>query len=198
MKKDTFISPLEDYAFKEIFGEQRNIENTRLFLKTLLNIPEEEYGKLTVRNPGLRKVFKNEKSGVVDIKLTTKSGKILHIELQVKKRKNTRDRVLYYGARLIGDQLKWGDDYNKLHHVISIVICDHLLLNEEDSYINVYDLRNVDNRIFTDKLKLIIIELPKLTAENDRAVTVPLVPALVEIFKVREQGGANEACKEIS
>jgi len=170
MKKDTFISPLEDFAFKQIFGEKRNIDNTRAFLKTVLNIPEEEFGSLSVKNPILGSTFKKEKSGVVDILLEAKSGKIFHIELQVEKRRNMKNRILYYGARLIGDQLKWGDDYDKLHHVVSITICDHVLLEEESSYMNVYELKNDKNRSFTDLLKVVIIELPKLPEEEDCAL----------------------------
>ena len=170
MKKDNFISPLEDFAFKQIFGEKRNIDNTRAFIKTVLNIPEEEFGSLSVKNPILGSTFKKEKSGVVDILLEAKSGKIFHIELQVEKRRNMKNRVMYYGARLIGDQLKWGEDYDKLHHVVSIVICDHDLLEEENSYMNVYELRNDKNRSFTDLLKVVIIELPKLPETEDGAL----------------------------
>jgi len=165
--KDIFISPLEDFAFKQIFGEQRNIDNTKAFLKAVLNLPGDEIGKLTVTNPILKKFFRKDKSGIVDIKLEAKSGKIFHIELQVEKKANMRNRVLYYGARLIGDQLKWGEDYRKLHHVVSIVICDHILLEEESSYMNVYKLVNEKNRSFTDLLKVIIIELPKLSEIED-------------------------------
>ena len=170
MKKDNFISPLEDFAFKQIFGEKRNIDNTRAFLKTVLNFPDEEFGSLSVKNPVLSRMFRKEKSGIVDIKLEAKSGKIFHIELQVQKRAYMRSRVLYYGARLVGDQLKWSEKYKKLHHVISIVICDHVLLNEEDAYMNIYELKNEKNRSFTDLLKVVIIELPKLPEEEDSAI----------------------------
>jgi len=170
MKKDNFISPLEDFAFKQIFGEKRNIDNTRAFLKTVLNFPDEEFGCLSVKNPVLNRMFRKEKSGIVDIKLEGKSGKIFHIELQVQKRAYMRSRVLYYGARLVGDQLKWSEKYKKLHHVISIVICDHVLLDEEDAYMNIYELKNKKNRSFTDLLKVVIIELPKLPEEEDSAI----------------------------
>jgi len=168
--KEKMISPLYDYVFSEIFGNQKNIDITRNFLKTLIDIPEDEYDRLTVVSPKLRRVFKTEKSGVVDLKLNTKSGKIIHIELQVEKRTNMRNRILYYASRLIGDQLKLGDDYNKLHQVISIVICDHNLLEEEDSYINIYELRNEEKRSFTKLLRVIILELPKLPETVDRTV----------------------------
>ena len=77
---------------------------------------------------------------------------------------------MYYSARLLGDQLNWGDDYNKLHQVISIIICDHNLLEEENSYINVYELQNRENRCFTNLLKLVILELPKLPQTEDSTV----------------------------
>jgi predicted transposase/invertase (TIGR01784 family) len=168
--KNKMISPLYDYAFSEIFGNQKNIEITTNFLKTLLDIPEDDYDRLTVVSPLLRKVFRTEKTGVVDLKLSTRSGKIIHIELQVEKRSNLKNRVVYYLSRLIGDQLKWGEDYSDLHQVISIVICDHKLLEEESSYINIYELRNEENNSFTKLMRLIILELPKLPETVDRAV----------------------------
>ena len=170
MKNNTFVSPLEDFAFKQIFGEQQNIDITRAFLKTLLDVPADEYDKLTIVNPNLGKMVRRGKSGIVDIRLTTKSKKIIHIELQVRKRDNMRSRVLYYLTKQVSDQLKWGDDFKKLHQVISIIICDHVLLEEEKSYINDYELRNKHNRSFTDLQKLIILELPKLPETDDGAL----------------------------
>jgi predicted transposase/invertase (TIGR01784 family) len=167
MKNDVFISPLEDFVFKQIFGEQKNIDITRDFLKTLLDIPDDDLGKLTVVNPSLGKILKRGKIGIVDIKLITKSGKIVHIELQVEKRENMKNRITFYSCRQIGDQLNWGDDYDKLKQVISIVICDHVLLDEEDGYRNEYEMRNDKNNSFTKLQKLIILELPKIPETAD-------------------------------
>jgi predicted transposase/invertase (TIGR01784 family) len=170
MKNDYIVSPLYDFAFAEIFGNQRNIDNTIGFLKTLLDIPEDDYDRLTVVNPILGRLFRKHKMGVVDLKLNTKSGRIIHIELQVDKTANMRNRILYYICRLVGDQLNWGDDYDKLHQVVSIVICGHNMLEEETSYITEYELRNKQNRSFTKLLKLVILELPKLPEADDSAV----------------------------
>jgi len=170
MKKYEFISPLEDYAFKQIFGEQQNIENTKAFLKTLLDVPEAEYDRLTVVSPNLGSILKRGKKGIVDIRLTTKSGKVIHIELQVEKRKNMRNRIIFYLSKNLSDQLRWGDKYEKLHQVISIVICDHDLLEEEDYYHTEYGMKNDKNHYFTDLQKLIILELPKLPETEDSAI----------------------------
>lgn len=187
---ETFISPLYDFAFAEIFGNQKKINNTVGFLKTLLDIPEEEYGLLKVESSFLRKVVRTGKTGIVDLKLSTKSGKIIHIELQVDKKKDMKDRILYYMCRLIGDQLKWGDGYDKLHQVISIVICNHNMLKEESSYINEYELRNKDNRVFTEKLKLVILELQKLPEIEDAAVW-----RYLRLFKCKSKEELNMLAK---
>ncbi|MDR2542300.1 MAG: Rpn family recombination-promoting nuclease/putative transposase, partial [Treponema sp.] len=155
---------------KQIFGEQQNIDITRAFLKTILDIPEDDFSKLTVVNPTLGKIFKRGKTGIVDIKLTTKSGKVIHVELQIEKRANMKNRITYYSCRQIGDQLKWGDDYDKLQQVISIVICNHVLLEEEEGYMNDYGMRNSKSRPFTKLQKLIILELPKLPESADGAL----------------------------
>lgn len=78
---------MQDFAFAEIFGNQRNIENTKGFLKTLLDIPEDDYGQLTVVSPVLGRLSRKGKSGVVDLKLSAKSGAVIHIEMQVEKRR---------------------------------------------------------------------------------------------------------------
>ena len=84
-------------------------------------------------------------------------------------------------ARLLEKQLRKGNYYNELHQVISIVICNHILLEEETSYMNVYELRNTtSNKCFTDLLKVIILELPKVTEKND----LPVWPWL-QFFKCK-------------
>jgi hypothetical protein len=63
MKNAHFISPLYDFAFAEIFGSQKNIDNTIGFLKTLLDIPQDDYDSLTVVSPILNRMFRKHKMG---------------------------------------------------------------------------------------------------------------------------------------
>jgi hypothetical protein len=53
--KTKFISPLNDFVVKCIYGDQKNIGNTEGFLKTVLDLPPEEYGGLTVIDPFLKR-----------------------------------------------------------------------------------------------------------------------------------------------
>jgi len=163
-------SPLYDFVFSFVFGNQKNIDNTKGFLKALLDIPEGDFSQLTVVNPSLKRYFKDGKDSIIDLKLTTESGRVIHIELQVEKKANLRNRMMYYASRLISDQLVIGDDYNELKQVISIIICDHVLLEEEKYYVNEYEMRNMRNNSFTNLLKLYILELPKLPEKEDSAL----------------------------
>lgn len=165
--EELFISPLYDRMFTAIFGDPGNIGITRAFLKALLDIPGEDFRDLKVINPALPPLFNRGKKGIVDIRLTAKSGRIIHIEMQVKKSADLNSRVLFYAARLLGDQLKEGDDYRKMRQVISIVICDHKLAETDPSYMSVYELRSRKNNLFTNLLQVVILELPKLPREAD-------------------------------
>jgi predicted transposase/invertase (TIGR01784 family) len=165
------LSPLTDYIFTILFGDQRHIDILGAFLKTVLDLPEEDYDSLTIVNPILKRLFKNDKAGIVDVRLTARSGKVIHVELQVKKALHMRERLVFYAAKLLGEQIKRGENWEKLQQVVSIVICDHNLLPEERSYINAYELRNErTNGSFTDLVKLIILELPKLSEKDGSAV----------------------------
>ncbi|MDR2181943.1 MAG: Rpn family recombination-promoting nuclease/putative transposase [Treponema sp.] len=158
------VSPLRDYVFTFLFGDRRNIEILAAFLKSVLDIPEPDYDSLIVVNPLLRRLFRWQKSGIVDVRVSDKSGRIIHIELQVSKSPKLRNRVLYYTTKLLWEQLKRGDDYDRIHQVISVVICDHVLLEEETDYVNGYSISNDrSQKHFTDLLKIITIELPKLS-----------------------------------
>jgi predicted transposase/invertase (TIGR01784 family) len=161
------VSPLSDHVFSLLFGDQRNIEVLEGFLKTILDIPPQEYESLTIVNPFLKRLFGRDKLGIVDIRATTKSGRVLHIELQLEKYAYMRHRMLYYISKLLWEQMKRGFEYERLHQVISIVICNHRLVEEAD-YINSYELRNgKSGQVFTDLIKVIILELPKVPEEKD-------------------------------
>jgi predicted transposase/invertase (TIGR01784 family) len=110
-------------------------------------------------------------SGILDVKVRTSGGKIIDVEVQVEKYSGMRNRILYYRSKLIWEQLKAGDDYEKLNQVIIIAICDHVLLPEEKACVNSYQLRNDKTGcLFTGLEHIIVLELPKLTGEAKEKV----------------------------
>jgi predicted transposase/invertase (TIGR01784 family) len=187
------LSPTIDYIFSLIFGDQRNIDIVTAFLKTVLDIPEDEYDRLTIVNPALKRIFRKDKMGIVDVRLTTRSGKVLHIELQVKKNQTMRNRIIWYLSKLFWEQMKSGDKWGKLNQVISIVICDHVLIPEESDYLNTYSMLNEKTgKQFTDLLKVITLELPKVSREEGQE---PVWPWL-KFFKCRTEGEYDMLAKK--
>jgi predicted transposase/invertase (TIGR01784 family) len=186
------LSPIKDYIFSLVFGDQRHIDILTAFLKTILDLPEEEYGSLVIVNPFLKRLFKTDKAGIVDVRLTTKSGRVIHVELQVKKAFNMPKRLVYYASKLLMEQIKTGQSWEKLHQVISIVICNHKLLPEEASYINAYEFRNdKTGGSFTDLIKFVILELPKLPHKEDSEVWPWL-----KLFTCKELNQYEELAKQ--
>jgi predicted transposase/invertase (TIGR01784 family) len=162
------LSPLSDYAFALIFGDQRHIEILAAFLKSILNLPEDEYDHLVIVNPFLKRLWKKDKLGIVDVRVHTRSGKVIHVEVQANPFSWMRNRIVFYIAKLLWEQIRGGDGYDRIHQVISIVICDYVLLPEEKDYLNEYGLRNRGSgKAFTDLVKVITLELPKLPETPD-------------------------------
>ncbi|GHU64507.1 hypothetical protein FACS189447_01470 [Spirochaetia bacterium] len=178
------LSPLYDDAVKLIFGDQKNIENLAGLLKPILDLPPDDYDKLTIVDPFLKRLFSRDKLGILDVKVTTKTGRILNVEIQVKPFSTMRQRIIYYLAKLLVEQLKSGFNYGKLVETVCVVICDHELVPEEKSFLNIYGLRNTKSgNPFTNLLKLYIIELPKLPREDDGSPSWPWL----QFFKCRKE-----------
>jgi predicted transposase/invertase (TIGR01784 family) len=155
---------------KDVFGTQKNIGNTAGLLKAILDLDPAEYKSMKIVDPHLHRRWKKDKLGVVDIKLNTTSGKVLHIEVQVNPDRDFVPRSMYYNDRLVVDQVGVGRRYKTIRRSISILIVDFTLLKNEppDRYKNVYRFLNtVSHEPFTDLQEMVILELSKVPEEDD-------------------------------
>ncbi|GHV65233.1 hypothetical protein AGMMS49587_19140 [Spirochaetia bacterium] len=162
------LSPLNDFVFRLLFGDQRNIKLLTAFLKASLDLPSEEYDRLIIIDPHLKKEKKEGKSGVLDVKVHTRSGIIINVEIQVSSSKELRKRFAWYGAKMLAGQISRGDQYRKLERVVSIIIVAEELVEEDRGYYNKYVIMNgKTGTVFTDLLEINVLELSKLPAESD-------------------------------
>ena len=65
------------------FADERNIELLTSFLKSVLQLPDDDYGEITIADPHLHPDYIGDKYAIIDIKLRTKSRKIIHVEIQL-------------------------------------------------------------------------------------------------------------------
>ena len=158
------ISPKYDDFLKEMF---RNETIRRHFVSDILGIPQEAIHSVRLRNTFLRKRFRKQKLGILDVVMELNDDEKINIELQVKFVKNWDKRQLFYLARLYGEDLLVGEKYDKLKKCIGISILD-FNLTDRKKYHSVYRLRDEDGYEFSDILELHVIELKKeLTGEGE-------------------------------
>jgi predicted transposase/invertase (TIGR01784 family) len=160
------LSPRYDVVFKNIFGERISILAD--FLKAVLDLPEDEYQDIRVLDPHLLRKHKAGKLGILDLRITTKNGSHIDVELQVSPQPAIWKRMLYYNARLLTDQILSGDDYGKINRAVSILISYPVLIEENPAYHNRFRLYDEKTRAsYPDSLEINVLEVQK--AQNAEA-----------------------------
>ena len=166
------LSPKNDLIFKLLFGEQKRLNLLQAFLQAVLDLPAEEYARLVIVDPHLKREFPEDKLGILDVKIHTTTGKVINVEIQVEPQKYIWERILFYAARLTTEQLKSGINYQEIQKAISIIIVDWNLTREDSGYYHnrfrLYD-ENTGCR-FPDLFEINTLELPKLPLEADGTI----------------------------
>jgi predicted transposase/invertase (TIGR01784 family) len=168
--KNKFVSPLADFMVKDVFGNPKAVGNTAGLLQAVLDLDPAEYRSLRIVDPHLRRKWREDKMGIVDIRINTVSGKVLHVEVQVADDPDMIPRILYYQGKLLTEQIGAGGRYQKICRTISIVILDYIMLEQEDParYKNTYRFLNtISHNLFTDLQEIVILELPKVPENDD-------------------------------
>ena len=158
-----------DFVFKQIFGDQKNTDILAGFLKSVLDIPEEEYERITIVDPHVKTDFPSDKYGILDIKIHTKNGQIIHTEIQIAPIPEMDERILYYQSKMLTEQIGSGQNYSLIKKVISIIITDYSLLQLSGSgrYHHQFRYRTSDGIELTDLAEINTLELTKLPDETD-------------------------------
>ena len=152
-----------DFVFKELFAHEKV---RKQFLSDVLGIPMELIKSVRMATPFLRKTFRRQKQGIMDIVLVLNDDTKIDIEMQVYRQEHYIQRKLYYLARMYTDDLMIGERYKKLRRCISISLVDFELLPDTEEYHNIYLLRNEAGKELTDLWEIHIIELGKSLRGN--------------------------------
>ena len=138
------------------------------FLKSVLRIPAEEYDEVIIVDPHLLREYEGDKLGILDVKIKTKSKKIINIEIQCKPTAEMRERIVYSTSKTVTEQIGAGNKFQEIKRVISIVITDHALISDSPKYHHRFVLYDPDNNIeFTDIIEVNTLELTKLPETED-------------------------------
>ncbi len=165
-KEYKILSPKLDVVFQKLFGEEGSENITKSFLEAILNEKIENID--LSKNPILRREYKRDKLGILDVIAQINKGENVNIEMQVAKNGDELERILYYWSRMYIRGIQKGNSYIELNKTISIIITDFEIDGiEKLGFHSKWQLKDdTGMKILTKKLEIHIIELSKMKKEK--------------------------------
>ena len=160
-----------NYAFLKIFKKEENVKG---FLIDLLNLKEKQIKKIEIKDPFTNGENKEEKEGILDIKLTLNGNKKINIEMQNTDQEDWAERSLFYNCRMFTEGFKKGDPYWKLSPCIHIGILNFNMMKSPGYYHKVTLRDEKTNELYSRKFQFHMIELKKTKTTKGKARKHPL------------------------
>ncbi len=118
------MSPKIDFAFKLIFGDEKHKEITIAFLTAVLKVPKGELADIEIINSELLRQYEQDRKGILDVRVKTRDGRQIDIEIQILPTVFMPERTLFYWSKMYASQIRAGDGYELLKKCITINIVD--------------------------------------------------------------------------
>ena len=162
-----FINPFTDVGFKIIFGQEFSKPRLLDFLNTLLE-GERVITNLKFLDKEQPAFFDGDRSPIYDILCETDSGEKIIVEMQNREHPNFKERMLYYASEAIVRQGEKGNDWNYAVKAVYMVAFTNFVQTGYAGQLRI-DVRLTDNegRLFSDKMRLIYLQMPCFTKEAD-------------------------------
>ena len=157
------MKPKIDFAFKEIMAD----ETTRIgFLSAILKLNPKNIKKTQILNTNLRKLHKDEKQGILDVRILMNDNTEIDIEIQLAELKVWADRSLFYLSKMYTEQIHEGQKYDIFKKCVSISILNFTLFPKEPEFYSCFRIMEEKRQtIYTDKMEFHVIELSKIPKE---------------------------------
>ncbi|MBX4259992.1 Rpn family recombination-promoting nuclease/putative transposase [Clostridium estertheticum] len=174
---DNFImSPKYDFVFKYIFGNEKHKDLLIALLSDVLGVPEEDFEGIEIINSELIKDFKEDKKGILDVRVKTRTGKQIDVEIQILPTDYMAERTIFYWSKMYTSQIKPGDTYDKLKKCVTINIVDFKCTPIKKLYSSYHLTEDKTGYRLTDIIEVHFLEIPKLFDKDiDRDENDPIV-----------------------
>jgi predicted transposase/invertase (TIGR01784 family) len=159
--RQEYLDLTSDWAFKYLFRKHKD-----LLLMLLRDILNEDITGLEYWDSEMLKLFANDKTVIFDLLCTSSDGSEFIVEMQKTWRKDQRERLLYYVAALIRDQVKAGTREYNLKPVKIICIMDYEDAHDsvpENKIVFQYRLMEFETReVYSHQMSIYLVELPRV------------------------------------
>ena len=192
-----FLDPKNDYAFKKIFGTERNKDILIHFINDMITFKEkkpivEVTFLKTTQDPEVNAL----KTSLVDILCRDEAGHQYIVEMQVAKETGFEKRAQYYAAKAYISQARSGDDYHDLKEVIFLAITNFIMYPNKKVFKSDHVI--LDNDSHENDLtgfSFTFLELPKFNKKIDELNNV--VEKWMYFFKNAEETSEKDLPKII-
>ena len=163
-----FINPFTDIGFKRIFGQEISKPLLLHFLNNLL-LGERCITDLQFLDKEQTAEYDGGKSPVYDVFCETDNGEKIIVEMQNRDQPNFKERTLFYASEAITRQGERGTEWNYQVNAVYLVAFVNFFIDGHDKDfridVGLTDLKS--GKLFSDKLRLIYLQLPCFTKEAD-------------------------------
>ena len=181
MALSKFLDPKNDFAFKQIFGTEKNKDILIYFLNDILGYQGDDLiTEVTFLPLHQDPQIAAYRQSIIDVMVTTKDGTKFVVEMQLTHHAGFEKRAQYYAAKAYSQQSLEKDEdhkrmavYAKLKGVIFIAIANFILFPDKQEWNSTHNI--LDNQTYENDLKdlqFVFIELPKFKKSlNDLKTT---------------------------
>lgn len=164
-----FINPFTDIGFKRIFGQEVNKEILISFLNALLE-GERHITDLEFIDKEKLPPFQNGRGLIYDIYCSTDTGEHIIVEMQNRCQSYFKDRAVYYASTDIVWQGQRGEDWHyRLTPVYGVYFMNFVWRDGSTpklrTDVGLADLQTSEQ--FSDRMRLIFLQLPLIELEED-------------------------------
>lgn len=163
-----FINPFTDVGFKIIFGQEFSKPRLLDFLNALL-VGERSITDLTFLDKEQPAIYDGDRSPIYDILCETDSGEKIIVEMQNREHPNFKERMLYYAAEAVVRQGEKGAGWNYDIKAVYMVAFTNFVMTGYGGRLRI-DVGMTDMQLggsFTDKIRLICLQMPCFTKEAE-------------------------------
>jgi len=172
-----FADPTNDVAFKKIFS-QDNIEGIKDFVESIVRNAKDfpfpvNFTSIEFLNKDHMPSVIQGKKSLCDLKVKDDKGNTYIIEMQKRNEQDYLQRIQYYSAHAVTDQLEQGIDHAELNPVITISIMPTKCFNSDVPCISYHPFKEtVTNKQLLNAQSHIFVELPKLEKSDLKESTL--------------------------
>ncbi len=170
-----FLDPKNDFAFKKIFGTEKNKDILIHFLNDMLTFKEsapitDVTFLKTIQDPETAA----NKTSIVDILCKDEKDNRYIVEMQVAKEKGFAKRAQYYASKAYISQAHVGGEYHNLKEVIFIAIAEFVMFPNKKHWKSDHVI--LDRESYEHDLKdfsFTFLELPKFHTSISELSNIP-------------------------